>query len=100
VETNQIMAQAAEATTRDQAINIRASRQQRELIDRAAQVLGKSRSEFMLETICRQAEDVLINRTFFQLDDDVYFRFSAMLDAPAAPSNELRDLLRRKAPWE
>jgi uncharacterized protein (DUF1778 family) len=95
------MAQPIEAaTTRDQAINIRASRQQRELIDQAAQVLGKSRSEFMLETICRRAEDVLIDRTFFQLDDDAFSRFSAMLDAPAAPSNELRDLLRREAPWE
>jgi uncharacterized protein (DUF1778 family) len=95
------MAQIAEATTaRDQAINIRASRQQRELIDMAAQVLGKSRSEFMLETICRQAEDVLMNRTFFQLDDNAYARFSAMLDAPATPSDELRELLRRKAPWE
>jgi uncharacterized protein (DUF1778 family) len=95
------MAQNTEVTTtRNQAINIRASRQQRELIDRAAQLLGKSRSEFMLETICRQAEDVLINRTFFQLDDDAYSRFSAMLDAPAAPSHDLRDLVRRKAPWE
>jgi len=95
------MAQTAEPiTTRDQAINIRASRQQRELIDRAAQALGKSRSEFMLETICRQAEDVLIDQTFFQLDDDAYSRFSAMLDAPAAPSDELRELLRRKAAWE
>lgn len=95
------MVQIAETTTtRDQAINIRASRQQRELIDQAAHVLGKSRSEFMLETICRQAEDVLINRTFFQLDDDAYSRFSAMLDAPVAPSDGLRDLLRRQAPWE
>jgi uncharacterized protein (DUF1778 family) len=94
------MAQIAESKTRDQAINIRASRQQRELIDQAARVLGKSRSEFMLETLCRHAENVLIDRTFFQLDDDTYARFSAMLDAPAAPSDALRDLLRREAPWE
>ena len=91
----------AESTTaRDHAINIRASRQQRNLIDQAAQLLGKSRTEFMLETICREAADVLLDRTFFQLDDDAYSRFSAMLDAPAAPSAELRYLLRREAPWE
>ena len=95
------MVRPTESTAlRDQAVNIRASREQRNLIDRAAQVLGKSRSEFMLETSCRAAEDVLIDRTFFQLDDDAYARFSAMLDAPAAPSDELRNLLRRKPPWE
>jgi uncharacterized protein (DUF1778 family) len=90
----------ATAALRDQAINIRASREQRNLIDQAALVLGKSRSEFMLETICREAEEVLLDRTFFQLDDDAYSRFSEMLDAPTAPSDALRNLLRRKAPWE
>jgi uncharacterized protein (DUF1778 family) len=34
-------------------INIRAARHQRDLIDRAAQVTGKTRTEFMLETACR-----------------------------------------------
>ena len=87
-------------TTRDQAINIRASRQQRILIDQAARMLGKSRSEFMLETICREAEDVLRDRAFFQLDDEAYAQFEAMLDTPPAPSEKLRRLLRNRAPWE
>ena len=86
--------------TRDQAINIRASRQQRVLIDQAARILGKSRSEFMLETICREAEDVLRDRAFFQLDDEAFSRFDAMLDAPPVPSTELRRLLGTRAPWE
>ena len=34
---------------REAAINIRALPQQRDLIDQAAQVLGKNRSDFMLE---------------------------------------------------
>ena len=88
------------ATTRDQAINIRASRRQRDLIDQAAQVLGKSRSEFMLETTCREAEHVILDQTFFRLDADAFDRFNAMLDAPPVPTSELRDLLRSKAPWE
>jgi uncharacterized protein (DUF1778 family) len=87
-------------TTRDQAINIRASRQQRVLIDQAARVLGKSRSEFMLETICREAEDVLRDQAFLQLDDEAFSRFDAMLDAPPAPSAALRKLLSSSAPWE
>lgn len=87
-------------TTRDQAINIRASRKQRDLIDRAAQALGKSRSDFMLEAASRQAEDVLLERTFFSLDPDAFERFTALLDNPPPPTDELRQLLHRKAPWE
>jgi len=85
---------------RDQAINLRASRRQRDLIDQAAHALSKSRSEFILETVCREAEDVLLDRTFFRLDDEAFAQFSAMLDAPPAPSDELRELLQSKAPWE
>lgn len=35
---------------RDAAINLRARPDQRDLIDQAAAVLGKTRSDFMLET--------------------------------------------------
>lgn len=96
-----MMARTGESTTaRDQAINVRASRRQRDLIDRAAHVLNKSRSEFILETMCREAEDVLLDQVYFQLDEEAFARFSAMLDAPPAPSDALRKLLQSKAPWE
>lgn len=95
------MVRAKEHTaTRDTAINIRASRQQRDLIDQAAQTLGRSRSDFMLETACREAEGVLLDRTFFRLDRESYARFTDLLDSPPPPSDELRDLLSTKAPWE
>lgn len=94
-------AQASQRTsTRDQAINIRASRQQRNLIDQAAQILGKSRSEFMLEVAYREATDVLLDRTLFLLDDEAFEQFQAMLDNPPPPSDALRKLLLRKARWE
>ena len=86
--------------TRDQAINIRANRQQRDLIDRAAQALGKSRSDFMIDTASREAEAVLLDRAFFQLDEDAFERFNALLDTPPSPSNALRTLLSSKAPWD
>ncbi len=37
---------------RDAAINLRARPEQRDLIDQAAQLLGKNRSDFMLEVAC------------------------------------------------
>lgn len=88
------------STTRDLAINIRASRRQRDLIDRAAQTLGKSRSDFMLEAASREAEDVLLDRRYFHLDPEAFERFNALLDNPPPPTDQLRQLLRRPAPWE
>ena len=90
----------ARTATRDQAINIRATEQQRDLIDRAAHLLGKSRSDFMLETATREAQDVLLDRTVFHWSAEAFDEFQAWLDAPPSPSDELRRLMLTKAPWE
>jgi uncharacterized protein (DUF1778 family) len=87
-------------TARDVSINLRASRKQRSLIDRAAQALGKNRSDFMLEASCREAESVLLDRRYFALDAEAFEQFTAMLDAPPAANPRLRRLLAEKAPWE
>ena len=47
---------------RDVIINIRAKQTQRDLIDHAAEIQGKSRSEFMLETAYQKAQEVLLDR--------------------------------------
>ena len=90
----------ANRDTRNHAINIRASQRQRDLIDRAARILGKTRSDFMIETVSREAETVLLDQALFQLDDAAYDQFMALLDDPPPPSPELRKLLAHKAPWE
>ena len=51
-----------DALGRGETINLRASRKQKALIDRAADALGRSRSDFMLDTACREAEAVLLDR--------------------------------------
>lgn len=86
--------------TRDVTINIRAKQSQRNLIDRAAEVQGKSRSDFMLEAACREAEAVLLDRRFFALEDQAFNQFLALLDAPPAENEKLRVLLMTKAPWD
>jgi uncharacterized protein (DUF1778 family) len=85
---------------RDETINLRASERQKTLIDRAAVALGRNRSDFMLETACRAAEAVLLDRRYFSLTDEEFRRFTAVLDKPPASNARLRRLLRTKAPWE
>jgi uncharacterized protein (DUF1778 family) len=82
------------------AINIRAKARQRDLIDQAADQLGRSRSEFMLEASCQNAIDVLLDQTFFTVDADTFEKFQMMLDNPLPSSEKLRRLLKTKAPWE
>jgi uncharacterized protein (DUF1778 family) len=86
--------------TRDKTINLRASQRQKTLIDRAADALGRNRSDFMLETVCREAEAVLLDRRYFALSGEELKRFAAILDKPPANNASLRRLLRTKAPWE
>jgi uncharacterized protein (DUF1778 family) len=81
-------------------INLRVSRSQKALIDRAAKAQGRNRSDFMLDAACREAESVLLDRRYFNLDDDAFRRFMAMLDAPPKSNPRLARLLARKAPWE
>ena len=85
---------------RGETINLRVSRGQKTLIDRAAQALGRNRSDFMLEAACREAEDVLLDRRYFALPEEVFKRFTAMLDKPPASAPRLARLLRTKAPWD
>ena len=85
---------------RGETINLRASGQQKALIDRAAEALGRSRSDFMLESACREAEMVLLDRRYFALPADAFKRFTAMLDTPPADNPKLRRLLQTKAPWD
>jgi uncharacterized protein (DUF1778 family) len=81
-------------------INLRALPEQRDLIDRAATVLGKNRSDFMLEAACERAQSVLLDQIFFGLDEDTFQRFTAMLDAPPNPNAGLERLMAVNAPWD
>ncbi len=84
---------------RDAAINLRAMPEQRDLIDQAAQLLGKNRSDFMLEAACDKAQTVLLDQVFFSLNEARFREFSALLDAPPAPNPGLDRLRAVKAPW-
>jgi len=90
----------AKSATRTAPINLRALDSQRSLIDRAATLLGKNRSDFMLETACREAENILLDQRLFLLNEADFNVFMAMLDAPVKDNAALRKLMAHGAPWE
>jgi uncharacterized protein (DUF1778 family) len=81
-------------------INLRIERQTRRLIDDAAAILGKTRTEFMVESARNVAIDVLLDQRLFVLDPKRYDAFVHALDNPPAPGPKLRSLLRRVPAWE
>jgi uncharacterized protein (DUF1778 family) len=89
-----------EKDRRDLVVNMRLSRQQRDLIDDAADAVGKSRSEFILESAREHAIDVLMDRRLFVLDERQFAEFIRVLDRPPKPSKRLRQLFKSKSPWE
>lgn len=81
-------------------INLRASADQKALIDRAAQRLGKSRTEFVLDTMREASENVLLDQRLFIVEASVLEAFEAALDTPPEPNDELRRTLTTPAPWD
>ena len=84
----------------DATITMRVPARTRDLIESAAASLGKSRTEFMLDSARQHAVDVLLDRRVFSLDADAGDAFAEALSAPVAPNAALRRLLATKAPWE
>lgn len=84
----------------DTTINVRVSTFWRDLIDNAASVLGKTRSDFIIESAQRHAIDVLLDQRFFSLDSEQYDAFLKVLDTPPPPSDRLKRLMASKAPWQ
>ncbi|MDR1849098.1 MAG: DUF1778 domain-containing protein [Zoogloeaceae bacterium] len=84
---------------RDASINLRALPEQRDLIDHAAYLLGKNRSDFMLEAACERAQAIVLDQVFFSLDAERFSQFTALLDTPQVANPGLERLMAIKAPW-
>jgi uncharacterized protein (DUF1778 family) len=93
------VAERSSASDPKGSINLRIETNTRQLIDDAAAILGKTRTEFMIETARRQAIDVLLDQRLFVLNSERYDTFVHALDNPPAPGPKLRSLLRRVPAW-
>jgi uncharacterized protein (DUF1778 family) len=81
-------------------IRVRAPLELRELIDRAAALVGQSRTEFILTAPAVALKACSSTRPLFVLDEARHATFTSILDQPLRPTPVLRRLMRTKAPWE
>jgi uncharacterized protein (DUF1778 family) len=86
--------------TRRATLNIRIRPELRGLIDRAAGIVGKNRTDFVLDAARHAAEDALMDRAMIAVSPKAYAEFLIRLDAPPKPNERLRRTMKTQAPWE
>jgi uncharacterized protein (DUF1778 family) len=94
------MAQLQQEESKRETLNLRIKPELRGLIDRAAELSGKNRTEFVLTAARHAAENALMDRTLFAVSPKAYAEFVRRLDAPPKPNPRLRRSLQTPAPWE
>lgn len=70
------------------------------LIDRAAGLHGRSRTEFVRDAAVRAAEDAIMERTLIRMSPAGFNAFVRAVSGPAIAVPELEQVLAREAPWE
>jgi uncharacterized protein (DUF1778 family) len=70
------------------------------LIDYAAGLTGKNRTDFVLDAARQAAQNTLLDRSVIPVSKNSYAAFKALLDAPPRPSDRLRKSLQTPAVWE
>ena len=81
-------------------LNLRINPEERGLIDRAATITGKTRTDFVLEAARRAAEEALLDRTMLMVSPEAYAAFLVRLDEPPSPNDRLRRTMQTIPPWE
>jgi uncharacterized protein (DUF1778 family) len=70
------------------------------MIDRAAGLRGRSRTDFVRDAAVRAAEEVVMENRLIRMSPEGFADFLDVLSGPAAPVPEMVELAKRPAPWE
>jgi uncharacterized protein (DUF1778 family) len=82
------------------ALSLRISDKDRKLIDKAADALSKSRTEFMLDSARAAAADTLLDQRLFVLGPAEFRKFERALEKAPAAADVLAKLKSRPVPWK
>ncbi|MBU3889767.1 DUF1778 domain-containing protein [Methylosinus sp. KRF6] len=91
---------AANAERKEHPISMRLPEADIAIIDRAAGLRGRSRTDFVREAAVRAAEEVLMENRLVRMSPEGFADFMAVLSGPVNPAPEMVELAKRPAPWE
>ena len=92
---------AAVSTVADVNIHLRAHAQDRMLIDRAAELVGANRSQFMLASALKEARNVLMDQSTIFANAQAFQKIMDWMDSPATADETagMKRLLDASKPW-
>ncbi|MDW6024653.1 DUF1778 domain-containing protein [Mesorhizobium sp. BAC0120] len=90
----------ANAERKDRPISMRLPKAELAMIDRAAGLRGRSRTDFVREAAVRAAENVLMENLLIRMSPEGFADFVAVLSVAGVPVPEVVELAKRAAPWE
>ena len=91
---------ATSTERKDHPISMRLPEADVAMIDRAAGLRGRSRTDFVRDAAIRAAEDVLMETCLIRMSPNGFADFMAVVSAPTAPVPEMVEVVNRPAPWE
>jgi uncharacterized protein (DUF1778 family) len=89
---------ASTAKRKDHPLSMRLPETDIAMIDRAADLRGRSRTDFVRDAAVRAAEEVIMESTLVRMSPEGFEAFMAAITAPATAVPEMVDLLKRKSP--
>lgn len=69
------------------------------IIDRAARLRGRSRTDFVREAAVQAAEETLMEAQLVRMSEEGFTAFMAAVSAPATPVAPMVEIMHRPAPW-
>ncbi|KFB99250.1 hypothetical protein GTGU_04252 [Trabulsiella guamensis ATCC 49490] len=87
-------------SVRDKQINLRATDEERAVIDYAASLVNKNRTDFILEKAVHEAQNIILDQRVFVLDDARYQAFIKQLEAPVQNAEGRQRLMDAKPEWK
>lgn len=85
---------------RNKQINIRATDEERAIIDYAASLVNKNRTDFIIEKAVHEAQNIILDQRVFVLDDVRYQSFIEQLEAPVQNDEGRQRLMNVRPRWE
>ena len=81
-------------------INMRVEPSQHALLTKAAAILNKDRSRFILDVACKEAENVLLDQRLFYWSENDFNAFEQALLEKGKSNTKLQKLLSEADPWD
>ncbi len=91
---------ATTAERKEHPISMRLPEADITMIDRAASLRGRSRTDFVRDAAVRAAEEVLMEHRLIRMSPEGFADFMAALSGPATPVSAMVELAKRPSPWE